>query len=339
MARRRHQEEHVNHEAWAIPYGDFVTLLLAFFVVMYAISSVNEGQYRVLSDSLVAAFQARPTVEPIQIGDPSLAIDWSSEDIARSLAPIVIAPTGPTTQALSESVDQEAIEIMLRSALEADTAAPARGTDTSVLAQIAAVADDLEALLAPLIDDDLIAVRRDDWWLEIEINTELLFSSGSARLNNDARPILTSVASLLAKRPAQIHVEGHTDDVPIRTPVYPSNWELSSARAASVVALFETVGIDPSTMVAIGHGEHKPIADNATPEGRTQNRRVVIVVIPAPRPRDHQDIIDDDEGNRPDDVGGAVESLSQRAASLRNSTIALEARSPIDRAAYRVEEV
>lgn len=285
MARRRRHEEHDHHEAWAIPYGDFVTLLLAFFVVMYAISSVNEGQYRVLSDSLVAAFKSSRPLDPIQVGDPTESPDWNDE-VLRSLVPMPLPSGGAAIDhGPADEPPLETLETILRGALEAESAGVARGTDASVVAQVAAVADELERMLAPLIDDDLIAVKRDDWWLEIEIKNELLFLSGSAEVQPAARPILASLGEVLAKRPARIHVEGHTDNVPIRTAVYPSNWELSSARAASVVALFEEVGIDPATMVAIGHGEHKPIADNATPEGRSQNRRVVVVVLPTPRPR------------------------------------------------------
>ncbi|MBS3799763.1 MAG: OmpA family protein, partial [Thioalkalivibrio sp.] len=114
---------------------------------------------------------------------------------------------------------------------------------------------------------------------------DVLFPSGSATLNPEAEALLQDVGEILAPRVSRIHVEGHTDDVPIRTEVYPSNWELSSGRAAAVVSLFEEVGVNPENLVALGYGEHRPVASNATPEGRAENRRVSIVVLPGARPR------------------------------------------------------
>lgn len=275
MARRsRHHEDHVNHEAWAIPYGDLITLLLAFFVVMYAISSVNEGKYRVLSDSLVAAFRAPPKApEPIQVGDVGRPAPDGHEELPRSIAPLELsAPVAPGT--LDRSMD----ELMRDVELDADELqAAAEG--------MSRIADEIERAMSPLIDADLIRMRRDRFWIEVEINTSLLFASGSAQLSRDAVPVLERIASILRDYPARINVEGFTDTVPISTPVFPSNWELSAARAASVVHLFNRNGLDPTRMAAIGFGEYRPVASNETAEGRRQNRRVTIVVLADRRPR------------------------------------------------------
>ena len=91
--------------------------------------------------------------------------------------------------------------------------------------------------------------------------------------------MLRGLAEILGPMPNRIHVEGFTDNLPIKTSVYPSNWELSAARAGSVVRLFELYGVDPSRLAAIGFGEHRPVADNTTADGRARNRRVVLVIL------------------------------------------------------------
>ncbi|MBE0509335.1 MAG: flagellar motor protein MotD [Chromatiales bacterium] len=235
MRRRRRPQEHENTERWLISYADFITLLFAFFVVMYAISSVNEGKYRVLSDTLVTAF-----------GSPS-----------RSLEPLQIGEEGLSGQ-------PGIFDAGMRS--------------TTPVGNLGQIADDFERVLQSLIEQDLIRITRDENWIEIEINTSLLYGSGSADLEPEALPILRRLAGILRQYPNPIQVEGFTDNVPIATMIYPSNWELSAARAASVVNLFTRTGVDPGRMVAVGYGEYRPIADNATAEGRRQNRRVVLVV-------------------------------------------------------------
>jgi chemotaxis protein MotB len=266
LGRRRRREEHENHERWLVSYADFITLLFAFFVVMYSVSSVNEGKFRVLSDSLVATFNdPKRSLEPVQIGElvrsPSLdAVDERSRPV-----PIEIGAPGPA----SESGESAAAE---------DGAAAGAQQVDAPMADIDTVAAQVQERMAPLIEEDLVKVRRMDEWLEVEFNTSILFESGAALLSGDAVSLLTEVASLLKAFPNPIQVEGFTDDIPIRTPQFPSNWELSAARAASVVHLFTKVGIRPQRMVAIGYGEHRPVADNQTSDGRSRNRRVVLVI-------------------------------------------------------------
>ncbi len=140
-----------------------------------------------------------------------------------------------------------------------------------------AVADQIETAVAPLMEEGLLSVKRTKDWVEVEINTSVLFTSGSASPSAQAVPVLRGLAEILGPMPNRIHVEGFTDNLPIKTSVYPSNWELSAARAGSVVRLFDLYGVDPSRMAAIGFGEHRPVSDNATAEGPARNLRVVIV--------------------------------------------------------------
>ena len=255
MARKQHHEDHVNHEAWAIPYGDLITLLLAFFVVMYAVSSVNEGKYRVLSESLKAAFKGGPrSVSPIQIGEPTAG-----------------GPQGGASTGIGPTPALDLTASSQRSRMTAD--------GSGLAAQLSDMADELEAVMEPLIDDELIAVKREGGWVEVEIKTDILFPSGSANIQPKAEELLHSLSDIVAPLPNTIRVEGHTDTQPISTARFPSNWELSAARAARIVREFETLGIDPARMVVAGMGEHHPVADNGTAEGRSRNRRVALVIL------------------------------------------------------------
>ncbi|HEY6641026.1 flagellar motor protein MotD [Povalibacter sp.] len=281
MSRRHKHEEHTNHEAWSIPYADLMTLLLAFFVVMYAISSVNEGKYRVLSDSLFAAFRGSPrTLQPVQVGEKAVG---SGADIQMTI------------------VQQAMLEGQPRSMLEPsplDMADPSKGSrhlskttyDSEIqpgeaaIAQLETVAREVEQAMSTLVEQNLIAVRRHGLWIEVEIRTDILFPSGIATLQPAAVKVMKQLAETLKPFPNPIRVEGHTDDRPINTRAFPSNWELSSARAASVVHLFTETGLTPARLAVIGLGEFRPAQDNSTADGRNANRRVVLVILSGDTP-------------------------------------------------------
>jgi len=122
-------------------------------------------------------------------------------------------------------------------------------------------------------------VRRHEFWLEVEVKTDLLFASGEANLSDKAIPPLDALAATLVKYPNPVRVEGHTDNRPISTRYYPSNWELSAARAASVVHRFANAGVAPDRLSVVGFGDNRPVKPNDTPAGRDANRRVVIVIL------------------------------------------------------------
>ncbi|HTV52330.1 MAG TPA: flagellar motor protein MotD [Steroidobacteraceae bacterium] len=280
--RRRHKhEDHQNHEAWAIPYGDLITLLLAFFVVMYAISTVNEGKYRVLSDSLFAAFRGTPrTMEPVQVGDKQVG---SGADIKTSIVQQAVLQGQPRSLLAPLPVKADDARPFLRpTAAEqrelAHAAAVARSLDR--------VADEVVRATDELVRANLVFVRRKSDRIEVEIRTDILFPSGSATLSAGAQEVITRLAVALRPFPNPIRVEGHTDSRPIRTIAFPSNWELSAARAASVVHRFAETGIDPARLSVIGYGQFKPAQPNTSVEGRNANRRVVIVVLSTDAPTD-----------------------------------------------------
>jgi chemotaxis protein MotB len=290
--RKKKHEDHINHEAWAIPYGDLITLLLAFFVVMYAISSVNAGKFRVLSDSLNAAFRGNPTTfEPVQIGERTRG---TGADL--SVAMMESAMEGQP-RSLLEAVQIEgaknrgAGQAPYPGAGETGHAQPAVLDEhgNPMVTQLSRVADELQSALQSLVDADLVAVRRHQFWLEVEVRSDILFPSGVAALSDKAYPALDALAATLVKYPNPLRVEGHTDDLPIRTKLFLSNWELSAARAASVVHRFQQAGIAPSRLSVIGFGEFRPAQSNDSAAGRNANRRVVVVILSgdgAPTPSD-----------------------------------------------------
>lgn len=283
MARKKKHEEHENHERWLVSYADFITLLFAFFVVMYSVSAVNEGRFRVLSDSLMAAFRSSPkSLDPVQLGNPMKAPLLPQQDQIRTPG----RPNAPNTTMLPPVQMTMATRPQPPSAAEV-AQARLEAERAKVIQQLAA---ELEQALAPLIDQQLVNVRSAKSWMEVEIKTSILFPSGSAALSRTAITTLEKVAKILTPYPNPIHVEGFTDNHPIRTVAFPSNWELSAARAASVVHLFSRTGVDAERMAAIGYGEHRPIADNRTQDGRNANRRVVLVVLADPKVRRLQNL-------------------------------------------------
>ena len=256
MARKKKPEEHENHERWLVSYADFITLLFAFFVVMYAVSSVNEGKYRVLSDALLAAFRSpQKTLTPIQMGNPAKAPKSDLMDTRQK--PAVL---GARDLPIPDTRRRKFV----------------KGGGTDALSEIA---DRVEESLSRLIDEDLIAVRHNDEFVEIEIKTKVLFTKGGTILTKEAEETLIRLAEILRNFYNFIRVEGFTDNMPITSSIYPSNWELSAARAATVVRLFSDEGVRPGQMVAMGYGEFQPVADNTTLEGRIKNRRVSVVVL------------------------------------------------------------
>lgn len=242
MARRRREEEHENHERWLVSYADFITLLFAFFVVMYAISSVNEGKYKVLSNALVNAFKnqtAQPGGQPITViqGAPPLA----AKPIARP----------------DKLPD------------------PRKAEQRQKMKNIAA---EIMAALQPLVAQGKVRLLETSRGVTIEINDSILFQPGQARLQAESTNAMLVIASVLATSDFPITVEGHTDNIPISTPQFPSNWELSAMRATTVLRLFNDGGVGAERLTAIGYGETRPVETNTTIEGRARNRRVSILI-------------------------------------------------------------
>jgi chemotaxis protein MotB len=277
MSRRRRHEEHENHEAWAIPYGDLVTLLLAFFVVMYAMSTVNEGKYRVLSDSLSEAFNGAPhsTHAVSDAGGSGGGVELPRNQVERlfssGLPPLVRAAAA--AQAPAEA--KPSAPAVAAAAGTTGVAGPALGGG----AELAKVADEVTNAMGTLVAAGEVHVRRLQNSVVVDISTDILFSSGVARLSPNAAPALQHLAATLKPFTNALRVEGYTDDRPINTPEFRSNWELSGARAASVVDVLIDRRIAPERLAVMGFGQYRPAATNGTAAGRNANRRVAVVIL------------------------------------------------------------
>lgn len=256
MARRVIQEERISHERWMVSYADFMTLLLCFFVVMYSVSQLNEDRYRVLTKTLEEAFNVPPTaVDPIRREDPVNA---------QMPGVVVDAVESPEQQPASGRVEEEE--------QKATTSEP------QLPEEFRRISEDVEQRFADLIAQGLVSVQGNEEWLEIELKSSLLFASGQAEAGRDADPIIASLAETVRDSELPIRVEGFTDDRPIASDLFPSNWELSSARATSIVKMLQDEGVAPTRLAAIGYGEFQPVAGNETEEGRAANRRVVLMI-------------------------------------------------------------
>lgn len=246
MPRRRSREDEEgaeNHERWLVSYADFITLLFAFFVVMYAISSVNESKYRALSDSLGAAFTGSAR-------HPATSV---SPDAADTVVQPELPPPG-RRQRSNEALKREREQMTI-------------------------IARDILRVLEPLVQEGKVRVMQKAHGITVEINASVLFAPGEARLTDESNHALTAIALVLKDDHHAVQIEGHTDNTPISTAFFPSNWELSAVRAGSVVRLFSRHGVAEERLSAIGYGSTRPVGDNATPEGRLRNRRVEVAIL------------------------------------------------------------
>ncbi|MDE2600388.1 MAG: flagellar motor protein MotD [Rhodocyclaceae bacterium] len=245
MARKRHEEEHENHERWLVSYADFITLLFAFFVVMYAISSVNEGKYRILSDAINSAFRNIPgtTAGAMQVLN-------TTQQTSKLVTPPQIRPSSPKVEEQKRK-NRDRMRNM---------------------------AQQLMAVLNPLVKAGQVRVTENALGITLDIDASVLFEPGQATLDEQAIVVLANVGKILAGSDFPITVEGHTDNTPISNIQFPSNWELSVVRASSVVRLFIENGVASRLLTATGYADQRPVADNSTPAGRQRNRRVAITI-------------------------------------------------------------
>lgn len=249
MSRKKKAAEHVNHERWLISYGDFITLLFALFVVLFASSQVDKRKTMAVAEAIQVAFQ--------QLGVFSSGSGHTPLNEIRTLAN---SNSNPRTSVRENP-----------NLLHGGTFR--KGELQSIKAELGQV-------LAPEISLKEVHLRLTRDGLVISLQEIGFFDTGSAVMKPDAMPVLKKIAGVLAPAYQNIRVEGHTDNVPIHNPHYDSNWDLSTARATEVLDLLITrFGIAPSRLSAAGYAQYHPVASNTTAHGRALNRRVDIVVL------------------------------------------------------------
>jgi chemotaxis protein MotB len=242
-----------NAERWVISYADLLTLLLATFVVLYASSTRNHHKEDEIAQAFVVAFHGQPP--SITVPTPS----GSKGILQHQPSPIPRPVEAPNAAKLPKNVAHDMEQSM--KALQA-------------------LQVQLTAMFQPMIDKHQVTIENAALQLTIQLNASVLFPSGEADLTPEGTTLLTQVAQGLTSLPDgfTIVVQGYTDNQPITTSSFPNNWALSSARAVTAVSLFQATGVQGSQLAAEGFGEFQPMADNSTDAGRTQNRRVVVVV-------------------------------------------------------------
>ena len=241
MARKKHAKPHEEEagEAWLLPYSDLMTLLLALFIALFAMSQTDSSKMQALAQAFTAAFN---------MGGPSFF---------SGMGPSTAMPNTPTTSADSTNSAYMQENENLREAQEK-----------------------LEQYIKENNLQDQISTELSEEGLMIRLKEKALFASGSAALQGQAEQIVPVIAGLLASLPERVTISGHTDNVPIATAQFPSNWELSSSRAVNLMRglMGAQPSLNPARFSALGYSEYRPIATNDTEEGRAQNRRVEVFI-------------------------------------------------------------
>jgi chemotaxis protein MotB len=255
MRRKKRPAEYPNHERWLVSYADFITLLFAFFVVMFAVSQVDSKKLGRFVESLNVAFEFRgpfpQTSQKSGAGGEKGLIGITTES-AVPFGPIVKSPIDAARSKRLLWRREQAHQVRSR----------------------------IERALAGTQFADKVRVGLTTRGIVVSLAEGGFFDPGSATVRRDSMDALKSVAMALRDEPGPVAVEGHTDNVPIHTAMFPSNWELSTARATTIVRyLIDDVRFDPKRLSATGFGEYRPEADNSTPEGRLRNRRVDLVLL------------------------------------------------------------
>ncbi len=294
-------------DRWAIPYADFITLLFALFVVLYGSAQIDlvaksssDRDARLISpleqpsgllvpaeliaSELVRADRLQRRLQGYAGSNPAQSREFEplpppepKHVVTLDVSPLEETAAASEWVAGTGVVSEQSPEVGAARGLEPNPLLAGPQIDPVLLLE----RHIRRALPAPL-SDGLLELTRTDFGIKIHIQESLLFNVASAQLEDGAVDLLQGIAGSLISLPYQIRVEGHTDNRPIQTSRFPSNWELSSARASRVVRVLMNAGLGPERLAALGFGEHRPIASNASAQGRRLNRRVSIVVLRAP---------------------------------------------------------
>ena len=260
MSRRKKHGSHPNHERWLVSYADFITLLFAFFVVLYSTAQVDQRKVGKLAMAIQVAFQ-----------------DLGVFQVSSTRVPMDIQEPMPfsTVQAI-ENMKRNASMGRIISSPEGALGAGGGGEN----GDLTQLQHELESALSSQIARKEIAMRREPDGLVISLREVGFFESGSSQMKAKSQPAFDRIAGLLREHEYRLRIEGHTDNVPIHTGQFASNWELSTARATELVRLLIVRdGFSPARLSAAGYAEYHPVSDNRTNEGRGMNRRVDIVIL------------------------------------------------------------
>jgi chemotaxis protein MotB len=260
MYRHKQKHKHVEQEQldrWLVSYADYMTLMFALFVVLYAMSIVKEEEYSVLADSLTRMFE-KPQLSGTGLEGTSVLDTPAAQSEMELHGSSLEQPKGPS--------------------LLADARELSEITQRQLGSPLQSVEQELTQALANLLEQGLAKLQQDENWLTIELSSGLLFASGSASATESARTLLREISKVINPINNFIRVRGYTDDQPINNELFGSNWELSVSRATSVLRVLEQLGTAPQRLAIEGYGQYYPFGPNDTPQGRAANRKVVIAI-------------------------------------------------------------
>jgi chemotaxis protein MotB len=265
--RKKHAEEHENAERWLVSYADFMTLLFAFFTTMYAISTVDAQKVGKMVTSMRASFDS----SVFEQGSRTLTLSAGNGGTSNAneiLQNPVLKNSANTNDLVIKKKDGQTSKASSKKNIVNGEMAMGR------------LKRGYESLLSPEIKKSMVRVRMEPRGLVISLGENGIFDSGSDAIKPEGQKLLDTIGTSLVTLGNQIRVEGHTDNVPIRNSRFPSNWDLSTARATAVISRLVTgFGLSPELLSAAGYAEYRPAATNDTDEGKARNRRVDIVVL------------------------------------------------------------
>jgi len=245
--------------SWLTTYGDLVTNLLCFFVLLFSMATIDKQRFEEIAFSLRSSYVGR-----------TIGGDILRSNMGKSILTVNFVNPDDSGEKFVDSKRyfESAEEIIL--------------DDTEIIERkkLEKAKEQLEIDIEKLGISDLVEVIDERDYLLIRLNSQVLFESGSAEILSEGKRTLDALGKSLIPLENEILIQGHTDNVPINTPLFPSNWELSTKRATNVVVyLINSLNLDPAKLTATGNGEYRPIADNDTPEGRQKNRRIEIMIL------------------------------------------------------------
>jgi len=256
VSRRKKNAEHVSHERWLVSYADFITLLFAFFVVLYASSQVDNKKVAQIAAAIQGGFQHMGVFSGTVPG------------------PIVRAENAPPAGSVPPALPGPELARVVNSLSVKEHGTGGSGIPAAELKR------QLEEVLGKELQDHHLDLRLTPGGLVVSLREVGFFNSGEAALLPQAEPTLAHVTSVLAAHNFEVRVEGHTDDMPIHTSQYRSNWDLSTARATEVVnMLVSKYNFNPERISVAGYAQYRPVASNDTEEGRRKNRRIDLVIV------------------------------------------------------------
>lgn len=268
--RKQEEEKAPNHERWLITYSDLITLLMIFFIIMYALSQVDANKFKSLASALATTMGGSAGSGVLE-GGPTVDTNSSGANL-----PTAQIPNQPN---IPQKPIDKLQEVTKYQKVDDDTL-----RQQQITKQLMQVQSNLNSYIKEKGLEANLNVTLENRGLVLSIKDAILFDSGSAELTPQAFEIIKRVGSILLQLPNNISIEGHTDNLPLRSPRYKTNWELSVGRAVSVVhILIDTLHFPPGRLAIMGYGEYKPVVPNDSEEHRRINRRVDIVIMRQPR--------------------------------------------------------